>query len=128
MDAKLHKGTRVKIVKDVREGESATGKTGRFVGDKKQEAWILFDANGNPERESYSLPNTYVEWRPEKEDFPKVNCGIRSQNPIFRLEDGSEIHGGQCYWEPVNPRIKKRMEDASKDLLKKSGGRDPRES
>lgn len=124
MDVKLRKGTRVKIVKDVREREPATGKTAKFVGYKEREMWILFGADGTPETESYYLPDGYAEWKSEKEDFPKVKCGIRLQNPIFHLDDGSEIHGGQCYWEPINPKVKKKLESAHKELLRKLGDKD----
>lgn len=120
MDYKLRKGMCVRIIKDVREGGPATGRFGKFVGDEECEAWLLCTADGKPERGSYELPDGYIEWDPEKEDFPKVNCGVRAKTPRFFLDD-TFIHGGQCYWEPVNPHIKKRIAESYQLFLRKLG-------
>jgi len=121
MDFKMRKGTGVKITKDIREGEPATGKKGKYVGDEDVDAWILCTADGKLERESYELPHGYVEWDAESEPFPKVNCGMRSQNPRFLLDDGTYIHGGQCFWEPTNPLVKAKIYMAMRDFVKKMG-------
>ena len=121
MDYKLRKGTRIKIRKDVREGEPSTGKKGKFVGYEDSNAWLLCTADGKPERESYELPDEYVEWDSENKPFPKVKCGIVSQNPRFLLDDGTYIHGGQCYWEPTNPLVKVKVYMAMRELVKKMG-------
>jgi hypothetical protein len=62
-----------------------------------------------------------VEWDAENKPFPNVKCGIRSTNPRFLLDDGTYIHGGQCYWEPINPLVKVKMYTAIHELLKKMG-------
>lgn len=121
MNYKLRKGTRVKIIKDVRPGEPATGMKGIFVGHEGHEAWLLCTANGKLERESYELPDGYVEWDPEKEVFPEVSCGIRDQSPRFLLEDGTYIHGLQCYWMPTNLNVMKKISESYQWLLRKLG-------
>lgn len=121
MDYKLRRGIRVKIIKDVRPGEPATGMKGTFVGYESHEAWLLCTADGKPERESYELPDGYIEWDPDKEAFPEVNCGIRDQNPRFLLEDSTYIHGGQCYWAPINHSVKKKVYENYQWLLRKLG-------
>ena len=121
MDYKMQKGIRVKITKDVREGGSATGKEGKFVGNENSDTWFLCTADGKPEHEAYELPDGYVEWDSENEPFPQVACGIRSENPRFLLDDGTYIHGGQCYWKPTNPSVGAKMDIAQRELMKKMG-------
>ena len=121
MEYKLRKGTRVKIIKDVRPEELATGMNGTFVGYESHDAWLLCTEDGKPERESYELPDGYVEWDSENEPFPQVNCGIHSQNPRFLLDDGTNVHGGQCYWDPINPNVKRKVYETYQWLLRKLG-------
>lgn len=111
-------GTKVKIIKDVRKGEPATGKIAEYVGGKK-EGWLLIDENGKVERESWNLPDGYIEWDPKTQDWPAVKSGIKGENPVFRLEDGSKITGLECYWEPVDKDLlEKELEDYQQMLDK----------
>ena len=116
---KLRKGTRVVIFKDVRTGSPANGKKGKYIGDEDRATWLLCTAAGRLEKESFDLPDGYIEWDYEHEPFPKVNCGIRGNNPLFLLDDGTTISGAQCYWLPVNLRIRMRTYEECMDLLKK---------
>jgi len=119
--AKFRRGTRVKITKDVRPNAPATGKLGIYTGDADKGGWLLFTADGKPETESYVLPEGYNEWNPETQDWPGIPCGIRSDNPLFKLDDGTTVTGAQCYWEPVNPKIQKRIEEEYERVMQKIG-------
>lgn len=117
----LKKGTKVIIVLDVRATErKRDGQEAVFIGNENKEAWILFNKRGKAAKESYTLPRGYVEWDPSKERFPERKCGMKSKNPKFKLADGEEITGGQCYWEPKNPKIKKRITGEENDLMKRA--------
>lgn len=122
----LQKGTKVIIVNDVRSSGlgSATGQIATFIGMSRGSSWNLFDADGSLKRESYKLPDGYVVWeRDQEQKFPGVKCGIRAQNPRFRLPDGSIITGAECYWLPKNRRVREKlMEKETRELksLKRS--------
>src|SRR3989338_11676864 len=105
----LSKGDRVKITKDVRSGSPATGQEAKFDRFSEKEGWLLFLRDGAVEKESFVLPDGYSKWDPEKEGFPNVKCGLRCRDPIFVLDDGSEIRGSQCYWQAVDKRLQTRF-------------------
>jgi hypothetical protein len=109
----------VKIIEDVRKDGKAAGQIGKFSGCRG-EAWILFDENGSPAKESHSLPEGYLEWNPDKEKFPGAKCGVRGKNPVFRLDDGSEILGSQCFWEPTDLKLKKKIAAEAKTLFRRA--------
>lgn len=102
-------GTKVEIVRDVRKGGPATGEIAEYIGSKN-EGWLLFGENGKVERESWNLPDGYQEWNPKKQKWPHKKTGIKGENPLFRLEDGSEITGLECYWQPVDKNLRKSGE------------------
>lgn len=118
----MRRGTRVLIIHDYREGELDNGKTGRFVGYEETEGWALFTADGNPETEAYNLPDGYREWDSDNEPFPKTQCGMRLKNPIFELDDGTQITGAEAYWEPINKRTRERYMQEARELIEKTGG------
>lgn len=121
VDLIVPEGTTVRITKDVRKDGVATGKTGKLIGYEESGAWMLFNADGSPEIESRDLPDDYATWRPTKEKFPKIKCGMKARNPLFKLDDGSEINGGQCYWEPKNPIRRFIVMQIGKILFRLSG-------
>ena len=100
----MKKGSKVVITRDVRKIKNPVdGQEATFVEFAKDVVWMLLDENGKPEIESYTLPDGYIEWHADSDPFPKQKCGIKSQNPVFKLADGSTIHGGECYWEIKDP-------------------------
>lgn len=110
-------GTKVVIGEDIRhlpKDKLATGKEALFVGYAKEEAWVLYDKEGECLKESKTLSEGFVEWKPETESFPGQKYGISSSNPIFVLEDGSQITGRQCYWDVVDTSLRKKMMDEFK--------------
>ncbi|MEK9180494.1 MAG: hypothetical protein AAB897_03720 [Patescibacteria group bacterium] len=109
MNIILRKGTRVRILMDLRKGGSARGRTAKLVGYDDCGGWILFSENRVATRESHDLPRGYIEWNPAKEKFPGKQCGMRAGNPIFTLDDNSEIRGSECYWRPINEKTHKRL-------------------
>lgn len=110
-------GTKVRIDKDVRTGSVASGEVAEYVGFRN-DGWLLFNENGNPERESKDLPDGYLEWNPRIKDWPKQKSGIASPNPFFRLKNGLLISGLECYWSPVDGKLRHKITSKATDELR----------
>lgn len=110
-------GTKVKIDKDVRTGSAISGEVGEYAGFRN-EGWLLFDENGNLEKESKDLPDGYLEWNPKAQDWPRQKSGVASPNPFFRLKDGSLISGLECYWSPVDKKLRDKLTSKATDELR----------
>ena len=109
----LTAGAEIKILKDLRYYGAATGKVAEYV--KNDEGWTLYDQWVRAEAESSGVPKGYAVWDPKAQEWPGTKTAVKSENPVFRLGDGSLIKGNECYWEPVDKRVQKWLEQKSKD-------------
>ena len=72
----------------------------------KTEGWLLVDENGEPDGDSLVLPDGYVEWNPQAQEWPATKTGIRAEFPFLRIPpDGHIITATRPHvqWEFADP-------------------------
>lgn len=97
-------GKRVRITKDCREGEPATGKYGIYEGDFPFTAMFMVggelreaDLDAFQKAPFFHLFNHWEHGQPR----PPDPWWIELTNPRIRLEDGSTIWGAECWWSLI---------------------------
>lgn len=132
----IRRGTKMLIVADYREGAPALGKIAKVVGfEETLTPGMPFNADGSVIMDSPALEEVkkelanypdevegeWVEWDPDKEDFPGRKCFVAVPPPIYELEDGIRLTTKDCYGLSRNSRVKERQLELLRLLLERAG-------
>lgn len=89
LDAPL--GVKVEVVRENPHLSGCVmGATGT-VSEVRRELWMLIDARGNQIGIERDLPDGFIPWDWETEDFPLKPVGVLLGNVVYHMDDGSVI-------------------------------------
>jgi len=99
-------GAKIKILRDLRPGGSATGKIAEYTGGNEI-IWKFLDEKPA----SRTLPEGYVAWDPETQPWQGEKVAIPVAFPVFRiLGERSTISGADCSLKILDEALNKRAE------------------
>lgn len=85
--------------------------------------YLIFTPEGGLKSEIPVILGDCLVWNPDREDFPKRECGVSFPVLVFSLEsgDGSKETQVSCNWHFREPELKKCIDEAIERILFRTG-------